>query len=310
MLTIRIPYCNQGYIILLMVKTGLFRCPVPPAAGLFCLLAGTGPAARAADAPLPAKSQYNLFNPTPENRMRDLSPDRPDATESAYTVDAGHCQLEMDFFNYTYDKTGGTTTKAWNIGDFNFKVGLLNNVDVQMVYDNYLNVNTKDGAGHSTTQSGFGDFTTRLKINLWGDDVGKTAFALLPYATFPTSTDHLGNDAVDGGVIFPFGVSLPHGFDLSLETGIGSFQDENDNRYHEEFIASASVDHQLIGKVSAFLEFYSNFATADRAGWLGTVDAGLEYLVTKNIQLDCDCYFGVTPAAPDFNPFAGITMRF
>jgi len=40
------------------------------------------------------------------------------------------------------------------------------------------------------------------------------------------------------------------------------------------------------------------------------VDTGLEFLVTKNIQLDADCYFGVTSAAADFNPFAGITVRF
>jgi Putative MetA-pathway of phenol degradation len=256
------------------------------------------------------KSIYNLFHPVPENLMRGLSPDRPDATESAYTVDAGHYQLEMDFFNFTYDKTGGTTTKAWDIGDFNFKIGLLNNVDLQLVYDNYLDVRTKDNSGNSTTQSGFGDFTTRMKINLWGNDSGKTLFALLPYVKYPTSTDNLGNNAVEGGMILPFGVSLPHDFDLSMETGIGLFQDENDNRYHEEFIASASLDHQLIGNLGAFLEFAGNFTTERHAGWIGTVDTGLEYLVTKNIQLDLDCYFGVTHAAPDFNPFAGITMRF
>jgi hypothetical protein len=256
------------------------------------------------------KSSYNLFNPVPENLMRDLSPDRPDVTESAYTVDAGHYQLEMDFANFTYDKTGGTTTKAWDVGDFNFKAGLLNNVDFQLVYDNYLNVHTEDSSGKLTTQSGFGDFTTRLKINLWGDDGGKTAFALLPFVKFPTSTDNLGNNAVEGGVIFPLAVSLPHDFDLSLETAASYMKNNDDVGYHEEFIVSASLDHQIVGKLSGFVEFFSNFTTESHAGWVGTVDTGLEYLVTKNIQLDCDCYFGVTHAAPDFNPFAGITVRF
>ena len=278
--------------------------------GLTAGLLGAPPSGKSQAAPLPDKSGYSLFHPVPDNLLRELSPDRPDETESPYTVDAGHFQLEMDFANFTYDQTDGTTTKAWNIGDFNFKVGLLNNVDFQMVYDNYLNVNTKDGSGHSTTQSGFGDFTTRLKVNLWGDDGGQTVFALLPYVKFPTSTDDLGNNAVEGGVIFPLAVSLPHDFDLSMETAVGFFQDETDNRYHEEFIVSASLDHQIIGKLSGFLEFYSNFATRDRAGWIGTVDTGLEYLVTKNLQLDCNCYFGVTPAAPNFNPFCGITVRF
>ena len=265
---------------------------------------------RAQEAPTPDKSGYNLFNPVPENLMRELSPDRPDVTESPYTVDAGHYQLETDFANFTYDKTDGTTTKIWEVGDFNFKAGLLNDVDVQFVYDNYLNVHTGDSSGKSTTHSGFGDFTTRLKINLWGDDGGKTAFALLPYITFPTSTDGLGNNAVEGGAIFPLAVSLPHDFDLSLETAASLIGNDGNGGYDEEFIASASLDHQIIGKLSAFLEFFSNFSTESHADWVGTVDAGLEYLVTKNIQLDLDCYFGVTPAAADYNPFCGITVRF
>jgi Putative MetA-pathway of phenol degradation len=256
------------------------------------------------------KNDYNLFNPTPKELMRELSPDRPDKTESPYTVDAGHYQLEMDFANYTYDDTDGARTKAWQVGDFNLKAGLLNKVDFQLVYDNYLNVRTEDRSGKTATQSGFGDFTARLKVNLWGDDGGKTAFALLPYVKFPTSTDGLGNNAVEGGVIFPLAVKLPADFDLSLETAAGFFQDDNDNRYHEEFIASASLDHQLIGKLSGYVEFFSNFTTESHAGWVGTVDGGLEYLVTDNIQLDGGCNFGITRAADDFNPFAGITWRF
>jgi hypothetical protein len=265
---------------------------------------------RAQEAPTPDKSGYNLFNPVPENLMRDLSPDRPDVTESPYTVDAGHYLLEMDFVNFTYDKTDGTTTKIWEAGDFNFKAGLLNNVDVQFVYDNYLNVRTEGRSGKSTTQSGFGDFTTRLKINVWGDDGGKTAFALLPYIIFPTSTDGLGDNAVEGGVIFPLAVSLPYNFDLSLETAASYLKNDDGDGYHEEFIASASLDHQIIGKLSGFLEFFSNVSTESHAGWVGTVDTGLEYLVTKNIQIDLDCYCGVTPAAADYNPFCGITVRF
>jgi len=271
---------------------------------------GSRAAAQQTNTVPPDKNVYNLFNPVPENLMRDLSPDRPDVTESPYTVDAGHYQLEMDFANFTYDKTGGTTTKAWDVGDFNFKAGLLNNVDLQLVYDNYLNVHTEDSSGKLTTQSGFGDFTTRLKINLWGDDSGKTAFALLPYVTFPTSTDHLENNEVEGGVIFPLAVSLPHDFDLSLETAVSIIENADNDGYHEEFIASASLDHQIIGKLSGFVEFYRNFTTESHSSWVGTADTGLEYLVTKNIQLDLDCYFGVTRAAADFNPFCGITVRF
>ena len=251
----------------------------------------------------PDKNGCNLFNPTPATLLRELTPDRPDKTESPYTVDAGHFQLEMDFANYTYDKSDGTTTKAWNVAPVNIKVGLLNNVDLQFVFDNYLHVRTEDRvAGTSVTQSGVGDFTTRLKVNLWGDDGGRTAFA--------PSTDNLGNNVVEGGIVFPLAVKLPHGFDLGLETAVSFLRDDNDSSYHEYFINSVTLDHVLIGKLNGYLEFFSDINTVSHAGWVGTVDTGLEFLVTENIQLDCGCNFGVTRAADDFNPFVGITVRF
>ena len=46
------------------------------------------------------KSQYDLFNPTPSELMRELSPDRPDATESPLTVDAGHFVIEASIFDW------------------------------------------------------------------------------------------------------------------------------------------------------------------------------------------------------------------
>jgi Putative MetA-pathway of phenol degradation len=140
------------------------------------------------------KTAFNLFNPVPQQLMRELQPDRPDATENPHTVD------------------------AWNVAPFNLKLGLLNNVDLQLVYDNYFHIRTQDRVTGTASQSGFGDFTTRLKINLWGNDSGQTAFALLPYVKFPTSTGHLGNNAVEGGIIFPLAVELPPEFSRTKTT--------------------------------------------------------------------------------------------
>ena len=42
----------------------------------------------------PDKSQYTLFNPTPAKCMREFDPDRPDITDSPFTIDAGHIQFE------------------------------------------------------------------------------------------------------------------------------------------------------------------------------------------------------------------------
>ena len=258
----------------------------------------------------PDKTSYNLFHPVPPGLMRELSPDRPDKTESPYTVDAGHYQLELDFANFTWDQTDGTTTRAWNVAPFNLKAGLLNNVDLQFIFDDYLYVRTNDRTSDTTTHSGVGDFTTRLKINLWGNDGGQTAFALLPYVKCPISSDSLGNDAIEGGILFPLALKLAADFDLGLETAVSFLRDDTDSAYHEDFINSITLDHVILGKLSGYLELFSDISTESHSAWVGTVDVGLEFLVTENVQLDCGCNLGVTPAADNANTFAGITVRF
>ena len=162
--------------IALGLLTALLPFFTPPAAG----------ATPSAEDLAAQKRVYHLFNPTPADLMRDLSTDRPDQTESAYTVDAGHVQIEIDFLNYLreHDTTGGADirTRALAVAPLNLKFGLLNNVDLQLMADPYVRVRAEDRlSGVTARASGFGDFTTRLKINLWGNDGGPTALAIMPF---------------------------------------------------------------------------------------------------------------------------------
>src|SRR5262249_6766416 len=97
---------------------------------------------------LPDKSKFNLFHPTPTQLLRELSTDRPDKTESPRTVDAGHFQLEMDLVSYTHDRdqsgAGDVRRDEWAIAPVNLKLGLLNNVDVQLILETYNYVRLND----------------------------------------------------------------------------------------------------------------------------------------------------------------------
>ena len=103
--------------------------------------------------------------------MRELSADRPDKTDSPFTVDAGHFQIEMDFANLTYDRPnsqrGAEKSIAWEAAPMNFKVGLFNNVDFQLVLTPGRWERTDDhDVGTSERKSGFDGITPRVKINL------------------------------------------------------------------------------------------------------------------------------------------------
>ncbi len=269
----------------------------------------------ATPAQLPDKSRYTLFNPTPGEFMREMNTDRPDKTESPYTVDSGHFQLEMDLVSHTHDRDtsggGDTRTDAFAVAPVNLKIGLLNNVDFQVVLEtyNYFRVNNH-AAGTGQKISGFGDVTTRLKINVWGNDGGTTALGLLPFVKFPSNQDHLGNNAIEGGVIFPLAVQLPRGWDMGAMTEVDFLRDETSGGHHASFINSITFGHDLFEKLGAYAEFFSEVSTEQGSRWIGMADLGLTYTLTTNVQLDTGINIGVTKAAPDLNPFVGFSWRF
>ena len=283
---------------------------------LCCLLAAAAAllSARAAEnAATEDKSHFHLFNPTPAKLLREMSTDRPDKTESPYTVDAGHFQLEMDAVNYTDDRerSGGVTHKleAWAIAPVNLKVGLWNRADFHLILETYNHARETTG-GARVTRRGFGDITARFKYNFWGNDGGKTAFAAMPYVKFPTSQDDLGNDSVEGGLILPLAVELPKGFGLGLMTQFDAVRDEDDGGYHAEFVNTITLGHDLVGKLAGYVEFFSLVSAERGSKWVGTFDVGFTYAVTDNLQLDAGVNIGVAKSADDWNPFVGLSWRF
>ncbi|NOS70182.1 MAG: transporter [Verrucomicrobia bacterium] len=268
-----------------------------------------------AEAGAQEKSTFHLFKPTPGELLREMSTDRPDKTESPFTVDAGHFQIEMDLINATHDHDtrGGTDTRTDNfsVATANLKAGLLNNVDLQLVFEPFTRERVSDRVAATTTsQSGFGDVTTRLKINLWGNDGGDTAFAMMPFVKFPTHQHDLGNDSIEGGVIFPLSVSLPHDWSMGLMTEFDFNRDASGSDHHLEFINSVTFSHDIYGSLAGYVEFFSLVSAEKNSDWIGTMDVGLTYGLTENLQLDAGINCGVTRAADDLNPFVGLSARF
>ena len=261
------------------------------------------------------KSQYHLFNATPRELMRPLSTDRPDKTESAYTLDAGHFQLEMDALTYAYDRhnvyRSAVRTETVNIAPLNLKMGVLNNVDLQFIATPYTSVRQNDrSAGSVVKRRGFNDLFIRSKINVWGNDGGKTALALMPVVKIPTNHDDLGNNSVEGGLIVPLAVELPHNWGMGLMTEVDFIRDNMGGSYHPEFINTVTFAHDIAKNLGGYVEFFALVNEQDRTNWVGTLDFGLTYGLSEDIQLDGGINIGLTRSADDLNPFLGISWRF
>jgi hypothetical protein len=250
------------------------------------------------------KSHYHLFHPTPPPLMRGLSADRPDVTESPYTVDAGHVQVELSFVEYTRDQTG-PDTEATTVLPFNVKFGLLNNLDVQLVLDPYVRLRGGGDGGHA---DGFGDTQLRLKWNLWGNDGGDTALAVMPFVQFPTGADGVGAERVEGGVIVPFAVGLTERLGLGLMAEVDFRYEPGDGDYFAEFVHTASLGCDLTEAVGAYVE-YVGLQPSDGGEYLASVGTGLTLAASDDVQFDLGVNVGLTDEADDFVVFSGVTFR-
>ncbi len=260
------------------------------------------------------KDQYTLLNPTPRELMREMSTDRPDLTESPYSVDAGHFQVEADLLSYSYDRYSpgtDTRTEGWSVATANLKVGLNNRTDFQLVVPTYNRSRVKDQAtGSVQRDSGFGDMVARLKFNVWGNDEGRTALALMPFVKLPTAQEDLGNGDFEGGLIVPLAIDLGHGWGLGLMSEVDINKDSSGGDYHPEFVNTVVLGRDLIGNLGGYMEFFSIVSTESGSDWVGGVGAGLTYAINDDLQLDGGVNFGLTRSADDFNPFVGISWRF
>jgi outer membrane putative beta-barrel porin/alpha-amylase len=236
---------------------------------------------------------YHLFKPTPRDQLRELSPDRPDTTESPVTVDAGHFQFELEAGSVGRDQ-GATELTT---GVLNAKAGLTPGADLQVVFD---------GLHHVDGSDALGDITLRVKLNFWGNDAGASAFGLIPFVTFPGGA--AGVDAVEAGLIFPLQLRLPDEWSFGTMLEVDAV-DRSDG-YGIDTLVSATMEHALWGDLEGYAEVEATVAVDEAEPAEVAANAGLVLGVTDDISIDSGVRVGLTEAADDLVAFVGGTARY
>ena len=251
-------------------------------------------------------------DPASRKPLRELSTDRPDKTESPYTVDAGYLQIELDLATYSRDvyRSAGADVRmeTARIAPFNLKLGLTDRTDAQLLVDPYVRqILIDDVSGVRRRAAGFGDVTVRIKHNLWGNDGGGTAFALMPFVTFPTSRQsHLATF----GLIAPLAIRVTDRVGIGLMTEFDLAERSDGSGYAATFVNSATLSTDLSDRLGAYAELFTERSSDDGARWVVTADIGVTYAVTGDLQLDGGVNLGLTEAADDLEVFVGISRRF
>jgi hypothetical protein len=258
----------------------------------------------------------SLLDPTPQAALRPLSTDRPDVTESPYTVDAGHVQVEADAFSFSHHEAGGLRIDELRLAQMNVKLGLSGRVDLQVVAVPYVKTSLEYMGFDLAETVESGDLTFRLKVNLAGNDGGPVAVALLPFVSPPTGSAFpaAGDREPAFGLAVPVAMALPHAFGLGLMAQVAA-QDED-----RAYLMTGSLGRALGGGLGGFLEIAAERVdrpdqdplfspTGPTDFWNTTLNTGLTLGVTPDLQIDAAVQLGLTEEAPDWTAYTGISVR-
>jgi hypothetical protein len=253
------------------------------------------------------KPRYSWFNPTPEAQLRELSTDRPDATEGPFTVDAGRTQLEMDLVNHTSNRLDGVRTKEWGAAAFNLRFGILNDLELGLFVSPYIRSTEEPRGGPRETRAGFGDVTVRTKLNFWGNDGGASALGLIADLKLPTAARGLGNESVEGALLLPVSFELGHGWGLGAMTGADIRRRATGSGRQGVWINSVTTGHDITETVAGYFEVTSETGAGAQ---VSTFDAGLTLKLNAHTQLDAGVQLGLSRNADDLVVFVGLARRY
>jgi hypothetical protein len=253
-----------------------------------------------------AQKNYSLFNAVPRSQLREMETDRPDVTESPYTVDAGHFQLETDLVRTVRENSGTTQTNTFLINQMNLKIGITGSTALQIGFQIYgRQSETELDSGEKEITDGHGDLTLRIKQNLIGNDGGNFALALLPYVKFPTS--RYEDSRLEGGVIVPMQYQLPGEWHLGFQLEMDRLKDQDEQAMHTEFLQTLTITHSIIKGIDGIAETYYTYDFKAHH-FSNYINAAVQMDVARDFKLDAGLNLGIQhTAAKHF--FVGASYR-
>jgi hypothetical protein len=270
-------------------------------------------AARADDATADS-ADYSLFDPVPDAGMRSFCTDRPTKGTGPCTVDAGHLQIESDIFNVTLQNSDGIATDTYVYTSPNFRLGITDNMDVEMNVSPLVEVTIHDhNTGQRTDISGFGDIFLRVKTNLAGNGSGDFGMALDPYLKLPTAPVGIGNGAVEGGLVAPLAFALSDVWSLSVVPEIDVFRNALDDNRHANGALSLGVTRTISDAVSLSAEIWGD-VDGDPSGTVAQESFDIAGTwqppgITA-LQFDAGANFGLNANTPGAQLYMGVSDRF
>lgn len=222
-----------------------------------------------------------------------IQTDRPDQTETPYTVPAKHFQMETGL---SFEQTDPDIQSFTNPSIL-FKYSLNDHFELGFITE-FATLKTKE------TVSGLSPITLRFKEKITNEQ------GLLPITSFIgyLSVPNWGSKEFKSTYFAPaFRFTMQHTLSQKFTFGYNLGAEWNGETPEPAFIYTVTTGCSISDKVGAYLEVYGfapQFSKADHR-----FDGGLNFLLKENILLDISGGAGITENAPDYYMALGFSFR-
>lgn len=238
-----------------------------------------------------------------------IATDRPDFVESSDVVGKGRVQIETSLA-WERDRQGGTKARLSSTPTL-LRVGVSDDWELRLETDGRLRLRT-DAAGATTRERGWSDLSFGVKWHQRDGDeaTGAPGLGWLFHLDADTGSGAFRGQGLRPSVRMVAEWEFAGGWSLGVMPGL--FRDRNESgRHFIGGILAAVVGKSLNERTRVFVELSGEqLAAARHGGNVATLDAGIAYLVTQDVQVDAAMSRGLNRNAPDFAWTVGLSARF
>lgn len=238
-----------------------------------------------------------------------ISTDRPDTVESSAVVGKGRFQIETSLA-YQRNNSGATRSRVRSTPTL-LRLGVSEHWELRLETDGRLAATNEDATG-SARERGYADMALGFKWHQQDGDLaqGRPAIAWLVHVDVDSGSAPFRGQGLRPSVRMVAEWELPKDFGLGLMPGF--IIDRNpDGRRFVAGILAAVVSKPLTERLRGFLEIAaSQLTSAANGGKVVTFDAGLAYLLTRDMQIDLALARGLNRATPELAWTVGWSARF
>jgi hypothetical protein len=232
-----------------------------------------------------------------------LEANRPGRADPPTVLAPGVAHIEGGF-SFERETEGEPDTDTLTLPEIELRLGVYERLELQLFAEGLVQ-EWDDGAGNRT---GGSDLELDARVRLWEQAGWRPATAVDFGVSFPTGSGFATSDGFDpeGEILYAWDFAerwnLNGNFDFASET-----QGDDDSSRHFVYRPELALGLTISDRLGSFVEYYG--VIEESAADQHSVDGGVTFLLSEDLQLDISAGAGLNDAAPDFFVAAGVAWR-